>query len=161
MAGDHGCPNVWCEGSIQCTPQHTRLQQESCTPPCISNFRSGECSPGDTFCKAGDEWTPGVPATKLSNEQDCAGFSMRFSKQMAASPRFASIWQQRNNRALKYHTWIVCLVLSPPSYAGSSGSEDRPVKSGDGPIDAIWIENLNTVLDDNKSLACHVICQRI
>ncbi|CAE7638848.1 ODA2 [Symbiodinium pilosum] len=51
-----------------------------------------------------DEWTPGV---------------------------FASIWQQRNNRALKYHTWIVC----------------------DGPIDAIWIENLNTVLDDNKSLA--------
>eukprot|EP00439_Symbiodinium_sp_Y106_P036912 s6668_g4.t1 len=52
-----------------------------------------------------DEWTPGV---------------------------FASIWQQRNNRALKYHTWIVC----------------------DGPIDAIWIENLNTVLDDNKSLGC-------
>ncbi|CAE7456958.1 ODA2 [Symbiodinium sp. CCMP2592] len=50
-----------------------------------------------------DEWTPGV---------------------------FATIWQQRNNRALKYHTWIVC----------------------DGPIDAIWIENLNTVLDDNKIL---------
>eukprot|EP00931_Biecheleriopsis_adriatica_P081368 TRINITY_DN5469_c0_g1_i1.p1 TRINITY_DN5469_c0_g1~~TRINITY_DN5469_c0_g1_i1.p1 ORF type:complete len:4656 (-),score=1282.68 TRINITY_DN5469_c0_g1_i1:88-14055(-) len=52
---------------------------------------------------ASDEWTPGV---------------------------FASIWQQRNNRALKYNTWIVC----------------------DGPIDAIWIENLNTVLDDNKIL---------
>ena len=50
-----------------------------------------------------DEWTPGV---------------------------FASIWQQKNNRALKYSTWIVC----------------------DGPIDAIWIENLNTVLDDNKIL---------
>lgn len=52
---------------------------------------------------SGDEWTPGV---------------------------FASIWQQKNNRALKYSTWIVC----------------------DGPIDAIWIENLNTVLDDNKIL---------
>ncbi|CAE8616972.1 unnamed protein product [Polarella glacialis] len=50
-----------------------------------------------------DEWTPGV---------------------------FASIWQQKNNRSLKYNTWIVC----------------------DGPIDAIWIENLNTVLDDNKIL---------
>eukprot|EP00435_Cladocopium_sp_Y103_P041078 s1845_g11.t1 len=53
--------------------------------------------------QGGDEWTPGV---------------------------FASIWQQKNNRALKYSTWIVC----------------------DGPIDAIWIENLNTVLDDNKIL---------
>merc|ERR1719424_2136582 len=52
---------------------------------------------------ASDEWTPGV---------------------------FASIWQQKNNRSLKYTTWIVC----------------------DGPIDAIWIENLNTVLDDNKIL---------
>ncbi|CAK9087235.1 unnamed protein product [Durusdinium trenchii] len=53
--------------------------------------------------KDGDEWTPGV---------------------------FASLWQQRNNRASKYNSWIVC----------------------DGPIDAIWIENLNTVLDDNKIL---------
>ncbi|CAK0855452.1 unnamed protein product [Prorocentrum cordatum] len=50
-----------------------------------------------------EEWTPGV---------------------------FASIWQQKNNRSLKYTSWIIC----------------------DGPVDAIWIENLNTVLDDNKIL---------
>jgi len=43
---------------------------------------------------------------------------------------FASIWQKFNNRNLKHTTWIMC----------------------DGPVDAIWIENLNTVLDDNKIL---------
>jgi len=43
---------------------------------------------------------------------------------------FAAIWQKYNNRNNTYNTWIIA----------------------DGPVDAIWIENLNTVLDDNKIL---------
>ena len=43
---------------------------------------------------------------------------------------FAAIWAKFNNRANPYNTWII----------------------NDGPVDAIWIEDLNTVLDDNKIL---------
>ena len=43
---------------------------------------------------------------------------------------FAMIWAKFNDKTRKDIQWIIC----------------------DGPVDALWIENLNTVLDDNKIL---------
>ncbi len=43
---------------------------------------------------------------------------------------FATMWAKFNDRNRKDIQWIIC----------------------DGPVDALWIENLNTVLDDNKIL---------
>jgi len=43
---------------------------------------------------------------------------------------FAAMWAKFNKRSNPFNTWIIA----------------------DGPVDAIWIEDLNTVLDDNKLL---------
>ena len=43
---------------------------------------------------------------------------------------FSAIWAKYNNKERKDIAWIIC----------------------DGPVDSLWIENLNTVLDDNKIL---------
>jgi dynein heavy chain len=78
--------------------------------------------------------------------------SYQLTKLFTLSPKSISMNELYGSFNLNTGEWTDGLIAILVREAVSDTTDIKKWINFDGPVDAIWIENMNTVLDDNKKL---------